>query len=93
MEIHLSEDLEKLVQEKVEGGRYRSPNEVIRRALLVLDERDQEFDTSATEIKAEVTPAKATEAWEELFRLGDALAVGDTQESGTLTEAVLAMRR
>ncbi len=35
----------------------------------------------------------ATPAWEEFFRLGDALAVSDPQEGGTLTAAVLAMRR
>ncbi len=39
------------------------------------------------------TPPRAPEAWEEFFRLGDALAVGDPQEGGTLTAAVLAMRR
>ena len=38
-------------------------------------------------------PASTAEAWEELFRLGDKLTVGDPQEAGTLTEAVLAMRR
>ncbi len=95
MEVHLSEDLERLLQEKVESGRYRSPSEVISRALLVLDERDQELDTRATATSSPVSvpTAKAAEAWEELFRLGDTLADSDTQESGTLTAAVLAMRR
>ena len=32
-------------------------------------------------------------AWEEFFRLGDALAASDTPASETLTAAVLAMRR
>jgi putative addiction module CopG family antidote len=40
MDVHLSEDLEKLVQEKVESGRYRSADEVISKALLALDQRD-----------------------------------------------------
>lgn len=94
MEVHLSEDLEKLVQEKVESGRYRSPSEVISRALLVLDERDQELDTHATTTPpVSLTPTKAAEAWKEFFRLGDTLAGHDSQESGTLTAAVLAMRR
>ena len=39
------------------------------------------------------TPANGKEAWEEFLRLGDALAVSDPQEGGTLTAAVLAMRR
>ena len=34
-----------------------------------------------------------TGAWEELFRLGDALAASDTPAADTLTAAVLAMRR
>lgn len=54
MEIHLSADLEKLVQEKVESGRYRSPGEVISKALAVLDERDQELDARATAFKADI---------------------------------------
>ena len=37
--------------------------------------------------------AEPAEAWEELFRLGETLAGSDTQESETLTAAVLAMRR
>jgi putative addiction module CopG family antidote len=41
MNVHLSEDLEKLVQAKVESGRYRSADEVISKALLALDQRDQ----------------------------------------------------
>jgi putative addiction module CopG family antidote len=40
MVVHLSKDLERLVQEKVETGRYRSPDDVISKALHVLDERD-----------------------------------------------------
>ncbi|MFL6198705.1 MAG: type II toxin-antitoxin system ParD family antitoxin [Thermoanaerobaculia bacterium] len=54
MEVHLSEDLERLVQEKVESGRYRSPAEVISKALHVLDEQDQELDARATAFKAEI---------------------------------------
>ena len=92
MEVHLSEDLERLVQKKVESGRYRSPNEVISQALLVLDERDQELDARASRPVPSVSVSSA-EAWEEFFRLGDTLAVSGTQESGTLTAAVLAMRR
>jgi hypothetical protein len=38
------------------------------------------------------TPETAA-AWEEFFRLGDALAASDTSATETLTAAVLAMRR
>lgn len=54
MQVHLSKDLERLVQEKMEGGRYRSPAEVISEALHALDERDQELDAKATRFKEEV---------------------------------------
>ena len=54
MVVHLSEDLERLVQEKLESGHYRSPNEVISKALHMLDERDQELDARATELKVEI---------------------------------------
>jgi hypothetical protein len=42
---------------------------------------------------ASVTPPKTAEAWEELFRLGEAIAASDTPATDTLTAAVLAMRR
>ena len=42
---------------------------------------------------ASVTPPETAKAWEELFRLGDALAASDAPEVDTLTAAVLAMRR
>jgi hypothetical protein len=42
---------------------------------------------------ASVTPRETAEAWEEFFRLGDALAASDTPAAETLTAAVLAMRR
>ena len=39
-------------------------------------------------------PARSEmDAWQELFRVGDALAVSDPPESQTLTATVLAMRR
>lgn len=40
-----------------------------------------------------VSPSGIAEAWEEFFRLGDALAASDAPELDTLTAAVLAMRR
>jgi hypothetical protein len=40
---------------------------------------------------AAVTSQETAAAWEEFFRLGDALATSDTPEAETLTAAVLAM--
>ena len=48
---------------------------------------------TSTSSPASVTPPETAEAWEEFFRLGDALAASDTPEAETLTAAVLAMRR
>jgi|tagenome__1003787_1003787.scaffolds.fasta_scaffold20046065_2 antitoxin ParD1/3/4 len=54
MVVHLSEDLERLVQEKVDSGLYRSADEVISIALRTLDERDQDLDERATAFKEEI---------------------------------------
>ncbi|MGB3589568.1 MAG: type II toxin-antitoxin system ParD family antitoxin [Tunicatimonas sp.] len=35
-------DLEQFVQDKVSTGRYRSSSEVVREALRLLEEKDQE---------------------------------------------------
>ena len=48
---------------------------------------------TSTSSSAAVTPSEPAEAWEEFFRLGDALAASDTPGAETLTAAVLAMRR
>jgi hypothetical protein len=47
----------------------------------------------ATSHPASATPLETAAAWEEFFRLGDALAASDTPAAETLTAAVLAMRR
>ncbi|HKI05841.1 MAG TPA: type II toxin-antitoxin system ParD family antitoxin [Thermoanaerobaculia bacterium] len=54
MGVHISADLERLIQEKVESGRYHSSDEVISEALSALDERDQDLDARATAFKAEI---------------------------------------
>ena len=48
---------------------------------------------TATSPLASSTPLETAAAWEEFFRLGDALAASDTPAAETLTAAVLAMRR
>ena len=48
---------------------------------------------TSTSSPASGTPRETAAAWEEFFRLGDALAASDTPEADTLTAAVLAMRR
>ena len=41
MNVSLTPELEKLVQEKVKTGRYNSASEVVREALRLLEEQDQ----------------------------------------------------
>ncbi len=41
MNVHLTEELERLVQTKVKSGRYNSASEVVREALRLLEERDE----------------------------------------------------
>ncbi|MFH0823935.1 MAG: hypothetical protein V2B18_14390 [Pseudomonadota bacterium] len=48
---------------------------------------------AAESVPASTTSAESADAWAEFFRLGDALAEGDTPTSETLTAAILDMRR
>jgi antitoxin ParD1/3/4 len=41
MNVSLSVELERLVQEKLDSGLYQSASEVVREALRLLEERDQ----------------------------------------------------
>lgn len=41
MNVNLTPELEKLVQNKVKSGRYNSASEVVREALRLFEERDQ----------------------------------------------------
>lgn len=41
MNVSLTRELEKFVSAKVEGGRYNSASEVVREALRLLEEHDQ----------------------------------------------------
>ena len=44
MNVSLRPDLEKLVNEKIQSGQYRSSDEVFNAALQLLKERDQAED-------------------------------------------------
>jgi antitoxin ParD1/3/4 len=41
MNVHLTDELERLVKTKVQSGRYNSASEVVREALRLLEERDE----------------------------------------------------
>lgn len=42
MKISLSPELQRLIEEKVGSGRYRSADEVVRQGLELLQQRDEE---------------------------------------------------
>ena len=54
MSVSLAPDLEQLILEKVEGGLYRSPEEVVREALELLSERDAWRQASLEALRNEV---------------------------------------
>lgn len=54
MEITLGGDLEQLVSERVASGRYRSPDEVVRAALLLLRRADQDRSERLAQLRDEI---------------------------------------
>ena len=61
MEISLRPDLEKLINEKVQSGLYRTPDEVINEALNLLKERDQAEQRLETLLQEAEDSGTATE--------------------------------
>jgi len=51
MNVSLTPQLEQLVHQKVESGRYLSASEVVREALRLLEERDQLRDLKLEELR------------------------------------------
>jgi antitoxin ParD1/3/4 len=41
MNVHLTPELEQLVQAKVQSGRYNSASEVVREALRLMEQKDE----------------------------------------------------
>jgi antitoxin ParD1/3/4 len=54
MNVSLTPELEHLVQRKVETGRYLSASEVVREALRLLEERDQDRESSLAYLRKQV---------------------------------------
>jgi antitoxin ParD1/3/4 len=63
MNVHLTPELEQLVQSKVKTGRYNSASEVVREALRLLEEHDQIRQMRLQEIRR-----KIQEGWDSLQR-------------------------
>src|SRR5579883_761203 len=60
MNVQLSQELEQLVQSKVQSGRYSSASEVIREALHLMDERDQVMALRREEIRERIAQGLAS---------------------------------
>ena len=54
MNVHLTPELEQLVQSKVKSGRYNSASEVVREALRLLEQRDEVFALRKHEIGKQI---------------------------------------
>ncbi|WP_373527964.1 type II toxin-antitoxin system ParD family antitoxin [Nostoc sp.] len=54
MNISLTPELEQLVKDKVNSGRYHSVSEVMGEALRLLDERDRLREQRLAELKAKI---------------------------------------
>lgn len=54
MDVSLTPELERLVQEKVSSGLYNSPTEVIREGLRLIQERDSLYQVRLEELRREI---------------------------------------
>ncbi len=54
MNVHLTPELEQLVQSRVKSGRYNSASEVVREALRLLEQRDEVFTLRKDEIRRQI---------------------------------------
>lgn len=51
MNVPLNPEQERIIREKIESGHYRSPDEVIDAALLLLDERDRKLEALRRDVQ------------------------------------------
>jgi antitoxin ParD1/3/4 len=54
MNISLTKELEKLVEEKVKSGLYQTASEVVRDGLRLLEERDRLYRVRLEELRGEI---------------------------------------
>ena len=54
MNVHLTPELEQLVQTRVKSGSYSSASEVVREALQLLLQRDELLTLRKSEIRAQI---------------------------------------
>lgn len=54
MNVSLTPELEKLVESKVQSGRYKSASEVIREGLRLLDDQDRLRNAQLDEVRRKI---------------------------------------
>ncbi len=54
MDISINEQNQERIRRKLAVGKYRSPDEVIAKALELLDERDEELERELADMRAKV---------------------------------------
>ena len=54
MNVSLTPELERMVEEKVRSGQYRTASEVVREGLRLLAHRDEEYQVKVAALRAEV---------------------------------------
>ena len=54
MNVHLTPELELLVHNKVESGRYNSASEVVREALRLMEQRDELRTIQLQELRSRI---------------------------------------
>jgi len=55
MTVHLTQELEQMVQSRVNSGRYNSAGEVVRDALRLLADREELIDRRQQDLRKKIT--------------------------------------
>jgi len=89
MIVHLTPELEQLVQAKVQSGRYNSASEVVREALRIMEQRDevrsiqlQELRNSMDRAIGESARGEGTDGEEFMQGMLDDLDTGHRRKAG-----------
>lgn len=89
MNVHLTPELEQLVQAKVQSGRYNSASEVVREALRIMEERDEVRSIQLQELRnrmdralGQSARAEGTDGEEFMQGMLDELDAGHSRKSG-----------
>jgi antitoxin ParD1/3/4 len=59
MNVSLTQEMERFIGERVASGRYRSASEVVREALRLLQEREEERQIRLNALRSEIDEAIA----------------------------------